>query len=241
MRKILPIAIIGILVVAVGAFLLMRDDADSQTANTNQTASSNANSVAGGESSDQNANADNEEDNASTVKTIADLLTSGSSVRCDFSTNDTNGAQAWTIYVDDQKFRGDYSVDTDDDTAWDGHMIRNEEYMYNWGTNDSQTFGTKIKLSALESLSNTNSVPTNTNTSAADLDYDQSFEMDCDRWNADDSKFAPPSDVTFTDLTAQLEQFSGVSDQLKTTQCAACDVSSDATVRDQCRAALGCE
>ncbi|MFH1235630.1 MAG: hypothetical protein V1685_01685, partial [Parcubacteria group bacterium] len=91
---------------------------------------------------------------------------------------------------------------------------------------------------------NTNTVDSNTNTDVDAFDYDQNYNMDCDDWRADSDTFVPPSDVTFTDLTAQLEAIQNLTNSTNgstAAQCAVCDASTDAETRDACRQALGCE
>lgn len=244
------LAIIGVVVViGAGAFLFMRSDSDGPSFTSSDLKSSGSVSTNAARNNDgvSNANTNTQaseesDDSDSTFDTITDLLASGSSMKCEFAVADQNGAQEWDMYVDGKKFRGDYAVDTTDDSEWNGHTLRDDEYMYNWGTSNGQTYGTKIKLSALEDLTTSTGTAanTNTNSSVPELDYDESVDMDCDRWNADASQFVPPSDVTFMDLTAQLEQVNAIAPEAKAAQCGACDAVSDDVTREQCRQALGC-
>ncbi|HCJ52260.1 MAG: hypothetical protein A2898_03280 [Candidatus Kerfeldbacteria bacterium RIFCSPLOWO2_01_FULL_48_11] len=184
----------------------------SDTTNTNQASNSTANTTV----------------NTSSARSIADIMESGDSMKCTYTFDDPSAPQDWTMYVDGENVRGDYSVQAVNAASWEGHMISDGAYSYQWGQNSGQTYGIKVKLDTVNS--NANVTTGNTNSGAADLDYDQNMNMNCDSWNPDDSMFVPPSDVTFTD-------YSDLTNQLMQTQCAACDQSTDPTT---CRQTLGC-
>jgi len=209
----IAIVIIIVAAVGVGGFLLMRD---TQTSNTNTTNTPTGDPV--------------------TTTSINRLLADGKAVQCSFSFEETD-RQDWTIYSDGRRVRGDYLVLVSPTNTWQGHIITDTEYHYNWSDYSGQLTGTKIKLS---SVTNTN-VPTSNNTNAsADLNRDQNVDMRCRSWAVDESKFNPPSDVTFTDLSAALEQAQTTVDSAKAAACAACDANIDAAVKAECRAALSC-
>lgn len=225
MKKSLLIGII-IAVVAIASviFFVTRDDGTPATSGTN-AARPVANTA------------------AAELQSVSELLASGKSVKCTFALDDPNGDQSWTMYADGKKVRGDFSVAQTGVNAapWDGHMLQDQEYVYTWGQSGGQAFATKMKIAAAANASA--NVNVNASAPAEAFDVDQKFEMDCDSWSADASKFVPPSDVTFTDLSAQLEQLQNLTNTAVTnaaSQCAACDMAPDETAKAQCRSALGC-
>ncbi|MFH1235867.1 MAG: hypothetical protein V1685_02925, partial [Parcubacteria group bacterium] len=123
------IIVIAVVVIGGGVWYFTQ----SNTTNTNQNANSTTNTTA----------------NTSSVDSIADIMERGGSMKCTFSMTDPSGNQQWTMYVDDQKVRGDWEVTATNASNWTGHMINDEEYYYNWGTYGGQTSATKMKLSAL--------------------------------------------------------------------------------------------
>lgn len=212
---------IGILVLAAaiiiggGAYWLTRDDGSINT-NTN-SANASANDPV-------------------TTTSIKKLLADGKAVQCTFSFDETD-RQDWTIYSDGQRVRGDYLVLTSPTDTWEGHIITDSEYHYNWSNYGGRVAGTKIKLSA---VTNTNvATPSNTN-AATDINQEQEVDMRCRNWTVDSNKFTPPSDVTFTDLSAALEQAQTTVDSAKAAACSACNANIDEAARVECRQALGC-
>jgi len=207
--------IVGVIVILLGggAWYFMQSETDETNTNSETTA--------------QNTD----------VRSIAQIMEGGDSMKCTFSQNDQYAVQSWTMYVDGQKVRGDYTATGTDvnATPWNGHILSDGEWHYNWGTYQGQNVATKVKLSSIETDVNVNS-----NTNVQTYDYDQSTNMDCDDWRVDNSLFVPPSDVSFTDLSAQMEQIEAMTNTAQATQCAACDATGDASTRETCRQALGC-
>ncbi|MBI5405228.1 MAG: hypothetical protein HY976_03295 [Candidatus Kerfeldbacteria bacterium] len=209
------IAIVAAAVIGGGIYVMTRSDSSTTNNNTNS--------------------ATNTSTSSSSRQSLADLAASGSPMKCTFSTSDSSGSQNWTLYSANQKVRGDFTTAMAGEQSIDGHIITDTEYHYNWGSRGTTTYGTKIKLATVQNANS--SVNTNAST---DLDRDEDYEMDCERWNVDNSKFAPPSDVTFTDLSATLEANPILTDTAKTAACAACDANTDAAAKAQCRQILGC-
>lgn len=86
------------------------------------------------------------------------------------------------------------------------------------------------------------------------FDTSEEVDMDCREWSADASKFVPPSNVEFTDMSQMMGQMraamgsvDGVRGADGTTgfdmqamKCQACDQVPAGPDRDQCRQMMGC-
>ena len=171
---------------------------------------------------------------------LKDLLTANQSVNCSFDYTDpeNNIQQQGRVYVANQKMRGDFTVTQQDNESFTAHMMNDGEWVYMWGGPMGQNQGTKLKIE--KSVETSDSVNQQNN----NVDFDQNYNFNCDDWLFDNSMFDLPNDVTFTDLSVQLQQLQQINTQTDTApaandQCAACD-QVPAEARTQCRQALGC-
>lgn len=151
---------------------------------------------------------------------------------CTFRWSRADDRQTWTMYTDGQRVRGDYTVESVGAAPWTGHIIRGDEYSYQWAESNGQNIATKVKTSVIITADE------GLNTNVSGFRFDQPVDMDCSAWRIDESQFEPPADVDFTDMTPQLEANPGLTAAAKAAACSACDASAE--TRDQCRAALGC-
>ena len=119
---------------------------------------------------------------------IESLIKAGKDVRCDITYLDDSGNGV--VYTADGKVRGDFNTKADEGTQTESHMIQDGEFGYIWSGNQ----GTKIKVDTTEAS------PT-TGNQQQDTDLNKEVDLKCSAWSKDDSKFVPPSDVTFTDLS----------------------------------------
>lgn len=158
---------------------------------------------------------------------IKSLLGAGKNVTCTvaYSENQSSG----TIYVADKKFRGDFTITDAGGKQIESHMIQDGNYSYSW----SGSQGAKMKL---EALATPTPVPGATDQSA---DLDKKADIKCSAWGVDQSKFAVPADVQFTDLSAVMKQTQDQSTQMKDSNKAACDAIPDPQAKAACLSATG--
>lgn len=168
-------------------------------------------------------------------RSFLQLAASSEPTKCEFTIDEENSNQTWIVYAADGKVRGDYTGTMADSGSIEGHIITDSEYQYNWATQDGTTTGTKLRLSVVQNSSATANVNTTTT-----LDREQEYDMVCEGWTANPAVFVPPTDVTFTDLSATLEQSTTLTDMAKQAACEACNQQADASTIEQCRTALGC-
>lgn len=89
------------------------------------------------------------------------------------------------------------------------NIISDTEYMYSW--DDSTKKGMKLKLTSMEDMKKSveekgQSVPSLTTDEDRKKYEDQGYTVNCSVKAIDDSEFVPPTDVTFTDTSAMMEQ-----------------------------------
>lgn len=124
-----------------------------------------------------------------TTGTIESILAGGKNTTCDIVYEDNTGVGK--IYVSDKKMRGDFATEVDG-KAVESSMIYDGEYSYIW----SGLQGTKFKIDP--------TVATPDPSAKQGADLEQKVKMKCSSWTVDNSMFAMPADVKFTDLTESM-------------------------------------
>lgn len=162
-------------------------------------------------------------DNSETTnspRSLRDLFASTVAQTCTFSDPSTNSTTE--VYVSGGKMRGDFPG---------GHMITMDQTIYYWM--DGQTTGYKMSMAVPTGSAQ---VEADTN---AQVDLDQQLDYKCSTWVVDPTKFVLPTDVTFTDPSAMIQEALGASGAPKI-DCSACDSVPEGTARTQCLTALKC-
>lgn len=166
-----------------------------------------------------------EKSDESVSGSILSLLQGGKNVSCTYSIDTEGGNTSGTVYIAGEKMYGEFTT-TANGQSFDSKVIRDGEYMYAWSS--AVAGGTKMKI--VESDGDT--VETEKDETTKSLEQEVDFK--CGRWTVDDSKFTPPSDIEFTDLSAALENadkmIQGVQDQSPENVCSSLPES----VRQQC-------
>jgi len=175
---------------------------------------------------------------------LLDLLKKGSSIKCTGSYSGEEGGMEMTVYASGKKSYSEMEIDMGSEGTLKTYSIFDGDWMYSW---NDQGMATKMKVSDMEDLAG--DMP------AAD-DYDvqgekpqafqQQFDYKCVPWIPDNSKFTPPGDVEFMDLTQTMKDFteameSGNMEGLMGSGCAACEMLPDAAQVAECKANLECE
>lgn len=182
-----------IIVVAIGAYLMM------------------SNKKSGNQPLDNSASNTSVKDDKSTTEpatkasSLKDLIALGSSQKCTFSSEGSEG----TIYVSGGKSRGDFSTTASGSTS-KGHMMFDGKMSYVWM--DGQAQGYKMSLESADDNKPTNT-PTNTPTQSG-VDYDKQMDYNCEKWSADNSMFVLPSNVEFLDMATMMDSSKMMEDAL---------------------------
>ncbi|HCR81070.1 MAG: hypothetical protein UY13_C0002G0095 [Candidatus Pacebacteria bacterium GW2011_GWB1_47_8] len=172
---------------------------------------------------------------------MAQLLGMGKDYMCTFDTTDEAGLHTTgTVYVAAQgrKMHGDFMMTQADGTQMQTFVMSDGEYSYIWSAAQAQ--GMKMKLDPEDDQL----IPQSQGEAEqAALDQDQPVDFNCQPWRPDNSKFVPPSNVEFTDFSAQMEMMQKQTEMMQEdsgANCAVCDQMPAGEARTQCLASLGC-
>lgn len=159
------------------------------------------------------------------VGSVGELLKDGKDVTCTFERTDAAGSMKGVVFVTRTgRMAGEFSLQSLPFGAMDMKVIRDGDYGYTWGF-PSATQGTKVKL-------DDEGKPIKENKKEGPS-IDDEMNYICKTWRVDESKFTPPSDVEFQDISAMVEQIQGA-------KCGVCDNIPDATAKGNCLKAMGC-
>jgi len=169
--------------------------------------------------------------------TPMEMMQGGKTLDCSYSyTDDQGNRQNGEFFVDgiNGKFRSD-SMITAKSTTMPGntlaHSISDGTYAYTWSSTDLKT-GYKISLKQA-----TSSPAAATTSSQNTEDLSRKIDYNCRAWTVDNSKFALPAGVTFTDMDQMLNSLkapAGVSGAGTVNACSVCNMIPDAKTKAQC-------
>lgn len=129
--------------------------------------------------------------------TLKGLLGLGQSQTCTYNVGEGLGTS--TVYVAGGKMRTDTLVKTGT-SDFVSHTIMDGQSVYSWM--DGQKTGYKMDFASMQG--NTMKGDVN-NSGQANIDPNKQFDFKCSRWSVDNSKFALPTGVEFTDMTKMMQ------------------------------------
>lgn len=164
---------------------------------------------------------------------LQDLLATNQKLKCTYSYSDTetNLTSEGTIYLSDEKMRGDISSNMEG-TTYQSHMIKTGDEVYVW--QDGETQGMKMNFTELENQGYMEASEQDTATTTVDLTT--SYDYDCSNWIPDNKMFEAPAEVTFSDLS---DLINSVDIQNVPQGCDACN-SLSGQGKEQCLQVLKC-
>lgn len=180
-----------------------------------------------------NQNQEREQEKEQTQrKSLKDLMGLGQDKKCTWQAAQGDGQMAkGTVYVSGEKFlqESDYSQNGQ---AVKSFVMSDGDWMYTWSDNNKE--GTKMKLEDLEGEDGET-----VEDEVADTEEEayqnqeklnEDYDFECNNWNKDNSKFIPPSDVNFQDMTQtmnqmqeQVKQMEQSGNQMMQDACSLCD------------------
>jgi len=135
------------------------------------------------------------------MNTAQDILSAEKPQTCTWKDADDNEA---TMYSDGkEKYR--YESDTAEGVSY---MISDADYVYMWlKGSDEGTKWAVVEPEEVESSDDTVSISNDTSYDASEDEafLEEEFEISCENWKVDSSKFKPPSSVEFTDMEQMLK------------------------------------
>jgi len=209
---IIGVAIIVLLLLGAGGYFLF----SKNSANPTQTQTSATNEA---ETTTEN----------SAMSSLLDLVTSGKTTQCNFSVQSEAGTTEGTVYISGEKMRGDIETTTENGKTTQMYMIRDGDMYYMWG--GELPGGIKMTFDVDE-------LKTNTQANQY-VDLNSKTDYSCSDWAADASKFTPPPNVKFTDLSSMMEGVDKTMEEKSgNTDSSACDSITDASAKAACENAL---
>ena len=148
-------------------------------------------------SKSQNVSSNTEQSSPTTEQaSIEELLTRNASLRCTYNVNDAGSVNTGTAYFAGGKNMYGEFTNTANNTSTTAYVIRNGDTQYVWmkGSNT----GYKADVSAF--------TKERQQQMSQQFDPDKKYQFSCTKWQKDESKFVPPTTVTFTDIAAQTQQ-----------------------------------
>lgn len=114
---------------------------------------------------------------------------------CNFSGSEAGVQSSGTVYISSNMMRGDFVMKATSTGTINTHMVRKGNEVYVW----TGAQGAKMEMGDLLVKSTT------TTQSNASLDLDKKVDYKCESWSKDESKFALPTNIKFTDLSAMMK------------------------------------
>lgn len=171
------------------------------------------------------------------MQSIKDLLASGTSQKCTFTTTDGSTESSGTTYVSGGKVRSDYTMKSPDKTVI-SHMINDEKTSYMW--TDGEKTGLKMMMGEDMMDNMMDEGEENVSKESSQESLDQKVDYRCSAWKTDSSVFTPPSNVEFSEFTNMMMQTSSPSSGgSNSSQCSYCN-SLTGDDKTQCLTALKC-
>lgn len=205
--KTIILAIVALAVVGGGAYYVVNKNNEDQQSSNSQ--------------------ASGQEDSG--ANTINGLLAQNKNVTCTFNTTDGSGNQtSGTVYVAGERMRGDFAYAASGEAEQKSNVLRDSEYNYFW--QEGADTGFKSKITDTEAIDSKEGE----NTQGQTVDQDAEYNFECSDWSVDESMFNPPSEVEFTDYSAQVEQSKQLQQNAGDQQQKACAQITNQAAREAC-------
>jgi len=162
---------------------------------------------------------------------LKSLLSMRENTTCTISYSADQMETKGTVYISGKKMRGDYIIKGADRKEIESHIITDEMYMYSWSSGTPQ--GVKIKIDQ------TPNVTPSSGSQSQTAELDREVDYKCSSWTVDNSKFTPPSDIKFTDMSGIINKIKAQpTGATQTNQSAICDQIEDPTAKASCLKAI---
>ena len=161
------------------------------------------------------------------------LMKLGKDYACTFSGTDEDGTETEgdvKVASNGQRMRGEFVITKKDGTVTRGNIIHDGERAYVWDGAEKRGMVMDIPESERDAGA----------AAAMPLGQDDAMGFRCEGWTPAKDSFAPPADIEFADLSAQMKAAMGTVGGFKSEQCAACARMPDAASKAQCEQAMEC-
>jgi len=165
---------------------------------------------------------------------LKDLLGMGKTVKCTATTASDKFTTTGTTYVSGDKMRSDTTSQAGDAPQTNSHIIIADGWMYMWS--EGASTGMKLNINEMKQNSPPGTENANPGSPSASNQLDNKTDFNCSSWTADESVFAIPQNVTFTDQSAVLNNLKNNVPPASGNACAVCDSIPNAAAKAQCKA-----
>lgn len=173
---------------------------------------------------------------------LPELLKLGKNYVCtfDYVETETESKIQGNIYVASagNKMNGAFVMTQPTGEVTNTYVLSDGTYSYMWSPVMAQGIKTKIDPAATDMFS-TDTPDSTSDKSTATPDLDMTVDFDCKSWKVDESKFIPPADVEFLDLSASMQQAQDQMDSTGADKCSLCAQLPD-EAKSQCMVSMGC-
>ena len=165
--------------------------------------------------------------------TLNELMDSNSTLHCTWSFDEGGMVASGEIYSKGKKFN---QTATYKEASQEINIVSvsDGEWMYMWNSIQGNT-GSKIEISKLDDL---NEQTESDGTGQKMVNLNKDINLNCSSWIFDKSKFVPPSDIEFMDLTQMLTQTNEMMQD--GSMCAGCNFIPEGSEREECLKSLNC-
>ena len=163
------------------------------------------------------------------------LVNLGRDIKCTFRASETEGEYAQTTYVSGEKIRTDMKMTFDGKTQ-NVYSIMDDSWIYTW--NDiTPGKGTKMNI---DTFKDQDYIEETDSEEEFQINPDETHSFKCVAWVPDTSKFVPPSDVEFMDLSSITDIATNIMNSQnngeKIDACSVCDYIPDGKAKEDCLA-----
>ncbi|OGC69602.1 hypothetical protein A2415_03445 [candidate division WWE3 bacterium RIFOXYC1_FULL_39_7] len=219
--KIIIIGLIVLLLIGLGAFFYMQKTASPS--NSDKAMQEKPSNTADSEDSTISGN-------------LYDLMGTGDNMTCTFSSEKDGTSMQGVVYVTGKNSRSDITATNTKGEVLENHAIIKDGWMYMWSSDREEG----MKLSVKDKMENQDTAITENEEAAASVNgaaLMDELNYDCSKWRVDNSKLDVPTNVTFVDLS---EQLNDLQNKMQSA-CDMCNTQSDAEAIAQCKKALNCQ
>lgn len=175
--------------------------------------------------------------------TFPELLALGENYACQFDTTDDTGNRVvgkTYIAASGDKFSGEFVMTQADGTEVSSNIMRDGEYNYIWTSEQEEGIKTKIDPEE-DTLFDSGDETSGTTDISNDV-----ADFDCQPWSVDQTMFAPPTNIKFTDLSSMMmdamegsQETESMMEESEEKDCSVCSQVPESS-REQCLKAIGC-
>lgn len=172
------------------------------------------------------------------MTSLSDLVKKGNNQICTYAMAD--GKAVSSVMVSGNKFYQE-TVMKDKEVENIIYSLSDGEWIYTWNSMQKNS-GIKMNIKQLEEDAK-KVAPTGTTQTENKVDLNEQQEVDCQKWNVDESKFVIPKEVVFEDFSKTMTDFQKQvqNPDNKAELCKLCDLSPDEKSKTECRTGLACQ